>query len=94
MKKLFFLPILIFLNSCNDNNSNASKILLGHKVYDSVCISCHNQGPGPNLFENNLSKKEIIYVVNFGQGQMSGLINDLTENEIEAVAYYIIKNKK
>jgi mono/diheme cytochrome c family protein len=90
MKKVTLFIFLTFLTSCGDENSKKKKMLLGSNVYNKVCASCHEEGPGPDLYSNNLTSSEIEHLINFGKGIMPGFMNDLSENEVEAVVYYII----
>ena len=59
------------------------------------CAGCHilkaagaEGNVGPNLDQLNLSIDQIIYVVTNGIGVMQAWESILTQEEIEAVAYY------
>jgi len=91
-KKILKILVLGFLINCSDDSSTDNKISLGSEVYNNVCSSCHDLGMGPELNSSKLKFSEIVYKVTYGgQGGMPSFKNTLTENEIESVAYYILK---
>ena len=93
MKKLLGILLLGFLIGCSDESYTSNKISLGSEVYYNICSSCHDKGIGPNLDFSTLKLSEIVYKITYGGEGMPSFKNTLTENEIEAVAYYIFKIK-
>ena len=98
MKKITLIFIIIFLN----NQVLADdKMKLGLKVYNekAMCGACHilksaksNGNIGPNLDLLKPSMEQIEYVVKYGKGVMQAWDGILTQEEIEAVAYYVFTN--
>ena len=44
MKNLLFIPLVILLAGCNPeekNKNSGSMVLLGEKIYNKNCLSCH-----------------------------------------------------
>ena len=44
MKNLLFIPLIILLAGCNPeekNKNSGSTVLLGEKIYNKNCLSCH-----------------------------------------------------
>ena len=44
MKNLLFIPLIILLAGCNPeekNKNSGSMVLLGEKIYNKNCLSCH-----------------------------------------------------
>ena len=44
MKNLLFIPLIILLAGCNPeekNKNSGSMVLLGKKIYNKNCLSCH-----------------------------------------------------
>ena len=93
MKKLLAIVILGFLIGCSDDSSTSNKISLGSEVYSNVCSSCHEGGIASNLTFSTLELSEIVDKVTYGESMMPSFENILTEDEIEAVAYYIFEKK-
>ena len=89
MKKLLGIVVLGFLIGCSDDSSTSNKISLGSEVYSNVCSSCHEGGVGPSLTFSTLELSEIIDKVTYGGSMMPPFVNRLTEDQVEAVAYYI-----
>ena len=99
MKK-YLLILLIFLL----NNAYADdKMILGLDVYNNkaMCGTCHtleaadSEGQiGPNLDMLKPQIAQIINVVTNGIGVMPGWDGILTQEEIEAVAYYVFNSTK
>jgi len=48
---------------------------------------------GPNLTSSTLELSEIVDKVTYGESMMPSFEHVLTEDEIEAVAYYIFEKK-
>ena len=78
-----------------------SKIELGLDVYNNKaqCGVCHTLQAagsvgniGPNLDQHKPSIAQIIYVVTNGIGVMQAWEGILTDEEIEAVAYYVFNS--
>ena len=93
MKKAIGILVLGFLIGCSDDSSTSNKISLGSEVYSNVCSSCHEGGMGPNLTSSTLELSEIVDKVTYGESMMPSFEHVLTEDEIEAVAYYIFEKK-
>ena len=98
-KKFFFL-ILLFLFIFNSAFAE-SKMKLGSEVFNNKaqCGVCHtlkaagSKGEiGPNLDLLKPQIDQIIMVVTNGIGVMQPWDGILTEDEIEAVAYYVFQN--
>lgn len=68
---------------------------LGYKVYSAVCRICHGvdgsmgASGAANLTISQLSEEEAIAVITKGRNTMQAFENQLTEEEINAVAAYI-----
>ena len=98
MKKITLGLFLILLCSAVFADD---KMVLGLDVYNNKaqCGVCHtlkatgSSGDiGPNLDQLNLSIDQIIYVVTNGIGVMQAWESILTQEEIEAVAYYVFNS--
>ena len=96
-KKILFLFLLFFSTSVLAD----SKMELGLEVYNNKaqCGVCHmlqaanSEGNiGPNLDKIKPSMDQIIYVVTNGIGVMQAWKGILTDEEIEAVAYYVFNS--
>ena len=99
MKKI--LLVLIFLIFSFDIVLADSKMELGLKVYNNkaMCGTCHvlqsagsDGNIGPNLDHLKLQLDQIIYAVTNGIGVMQAWEGILTQEEIEAVAYYVFNS--
>ena len=98
MKKI----ILIIITTIFTTSSFADdKMTLGLEVYNNKaqCGVCHtlqsagSEGQiGPNLDQINVQMSQIIYAVTNGIGVMPPWEGILTNEEIEAVAYYVFSN--
>ena len=98
MKKIIsILYLLIFYNSTLADD----KMVLGLDVYNNKaqCGVCHtlqaagSDGQiGPNLDQLNAQISQIKYAVTNGIGVMPPWEGILTQEEIEAVAYYIFNS--
>ena len=98
-KKIF---IILFCLLFNSNLSAAdSKMELGLEVYNNkaMCGTCHTlkaaesiANIGPNLNNLKPSIDRIKYAVKNGIGVMQSWEGILTEEEIEAVAYFIFNS--
>ena len=98
IKKIIF--ILFFLTLCSTVFAD-SKMDLGLEVYSNKaqCGVCHTLQAagsfgdiGPNLDQMNFQMSQIIYAVTNGIGVMPPWEGILTNEEIEAVAYYVFSN--
>ena len=96
-KKILFIFVLIFSSSAVADD----KMALGLDVYNNKaqCGVCHtlqaagSSGDiGPNLDQLKPSIDQIIYVVTNGIGVMQAWEGILTNEEIEAVAYYVFNS--
>ena len=98
MKKIAFVLIIFFLNSLAFSDEKKE---LGLEVYNNkaMCGTCHTLQAasstgniGPNLDQLKPSIDRIIYVVTNGIGVMQAWEDILSQEEIEAVAYYIFSS--
>ena len=96
-KKILFVFFLIFSSSVFADD----KMVLGLEVYNNKaqCGTCHTLHAadsvgniGPNLDQLKLPMSKIIYAVTNGIGVMSAWQGILTQEEIEAVAYYVFNS--
>ena len=96
-KRTIFIFFLIFSNSVFADD----KMVLGLEVYNNkaqcgTCHTLHAAGSvgniGPNLDQLKLPMSQIIYTVTNGIGVMSAWQGILTQEEIEAVAYYVFNS--
>ena len=97
MKKILFIFFLLFSSSA----SGGDKMVLGLEVYNNKaqCGVCHTLQAassagniGPNLDQHKPSIAQIIYAVTNGIGVMQAWEGILTNEEIEAVAYYVFNS--
>ena len=96
-KKILFIFFLIFSSSVFADD----KMVLGLEVYKdkAQCVACHTlqaagseENIGPNLDQLKPSIPQIIYAVTNGIGVMQAWEGILTDEEIEAVAYYVFNS--
>ena len=96
-KKILFVFFLIFSSSVFADD----RMVLGLEVYNNKaqCGVCHTLQAagstgniGPNLDQLKPSMDRIIYVVTNGIGVMQAWEDVLTDEEIEAVAYYVFSS--
>ena len=96
-KKILFTFFLIFSSSAFAD----SKMELGLEIYNNKarCGVCHTLRAagslgdiGPNLDQLKSSISQIIYTVTNGIGVMQAWEGILTDEEIEAVAYYVFNS--
>tara|TARA_B100001063_G_C16396549_1_gene372788 strand:+ start:188 stop:478 length:291 start_codon:yes stop_codon:yes gene_type:complete len=87
-----WILIFLFLIGCDQNQSNKERIKLGKKIYYSKCHSCHSSPSIPNLTYHSLEINDIINQIKYGNGKMPSFINQLSDKEIDSVAYYIFSN--
>ena len=94
----YFLVVIIFINFFFSPAQSDDMFDLGKDVFlnKAVCSTCHtladagsNGQIGPNLNEIRPDKMTIINVVNNGIGVMPAYEDELTIEEIEAVAHYV-----
>jgi len=94
----YFLTVVIFFNFFFISAQADDMFDLGKDVFlnKAVCSACHvladagsNGQIGPNLNEIRPDKMTIINVVNNGIGVMPAYEDELTLEEIEAVAHYV-----
>lgn len=97
MKKILFIFFLLFTRSAFGDD----KMVLGLEVYSdkAQCGTCHtlqaagSEGSiGPNLDQLKPTIPQIIYAVTNGIGVMQAWEGILTDEEIEAVAYYVFNS--
>ena len=100
MKKIILIIITTIFTTSSFAND---KMTLGLEVYNNKaqCGVCHtlqsagSEGQiGPNLDQINVQMSQIIYAVTNGIGVMPSWEGILTNEEIEAVAYYVFSNTK
>ena len=98
MKKIILIVLIILFNK---NVFAEEKMKLGLEVYKNkaMCGTCHkmqtadsNGDIGPNLDQLKPSLDRIIYVVKNGIGVMQSWEGILSNEEIEAVAYYVFNS--
>ena len=98
MKKIIFVSFFLVL--CRFAFAD-SKMDLGLEIYSkkAQCGVCHTLQAagsvgdiGPNLDQINVQTSQIIYVVTNGIGVMPPWEGILTNEEIEAVAYYVFNS--
>ena len=96
-KKILFVFFLIFSSSVFADD----KMVLGLEVYNNKaqCGACHTLQAadsvgniGPNLDQLKPPMSQIIYVVTNGIGVMQAWESILTNEEIEAFAYYVFNS--
>ncbi len=72
----------------------------GSKIYSVNCVSCHGDagdagaGGAANLITSSLSKDDVVDRVANGKGAMLSFSGVLSEEEIEAVATYVMTLRK
>ena len=98
MKKNLFIMVLLFFSNISFADE---KMVLGSKVYNdkAQCGVCHSLQAaesdgqiGPNLDMLKPQMKQIVLAVTNGVGVMSAWEGILTEEEIEAIAYYVFNS--
>ena len=98
MKKIILITIITIFTTSSFADD---KMTLGLEVYNNKaqCGVCHtlqsagSEGQiGPNLDKINVQMSQIIYAVTNGIGVMPPWEGILTNEEIEAVAYYVFRN--
>ena len=98
MKKII---LVLFLLITSSSTSADPKMDLGLEVYNNKaqCGVCHvlqasdsNGNIGPNLDQLKPKMSQIIIAVTNGIGVMPGWEGILTQEEIEAVAYYVFNS--
>ena len=96
-KKILLIFFLIFSSSVFADD----KMVLGLEVYNDKanCGTCHTlqaagskEKIGPNLDQLKPTIPQIIYAVTNGIGVMQAWEGILTDEEIEAVAYYVFNS--
>ena len=93
--------LILFLLISSSSAYSDSKMELGIDVYNNkaMCGTCHalqaagsSGNIGPNLDHLKPSIEQIIYAVTNGIGVMQAWEGILTNEEIEAVSYYIFSS--
>lgn len=96
-KKILLIFFLIFSSSVFADD----KMVLGLEIYSdkAQCGTCHTlqaagskKNIGPNLDQLKPTIPQIIYAVTYGIGVMQAWEGILTDEEIEAVAYYVFNS--
>ena len=94
-RKILLISLFLIFSS---SASSEDKMVLGLEVYNNKaqCGVCHTLQAagstgniGPNLNQLNLPMSQIIYAVTNGIGVMPAYEDQLTLEEIEAVAHYV-----
>jgi len=94
----YFLVIIVFINFFFLSAQSDDMFDLGKDVFlnKAVCSTCHtladagsNGQIGPNLNEIRPDKMRVINTVTNGIGAMPPYEDQLTPEEIEAVAHYV-----
>ena len=97
-RKILLISLLLIFSS---SASSEDKMVLGLEVYNNKaqCGVCHTLQAaastgniGPNLNQLNPPMSQIIYAVTNGIGVMQAWEGILTDEEIEAVAYYVFNS--
>ena len=100
-KNFYLLVIIIFFNFFSIPVKSDALFELGKDVFlnKAVCSTCHtlvdagsNADIGPNLNVIRPNKMRVINTVTNGIGVMPAYENELTPEEIEAVAHYVFKS--
>ena len=95
----YFLAIIVFINFFYLPVKSDDMFDLGKDVFlnKAVCSTCHtladadsNAQIGPNLNEIRPDKMTIMNAVTNGIGVMPAYEDQLTPEEIEAVAHYVL----
>ena len=96
--KFFYLLFFVFVFLFNQQTKSDSMLDMGKDIFlnKAVCSTCHalkDAGSigqiGPNLNEIKPNKLRVINAVTNGIGVMPAYQNELTIEEIEAVAHYV-----
>ena len=97
----YFLIIIVFVNFFFLPVKSDELFEIGKDVFlnKAVCSTCHTLADagsigniGPNLNEIRPDKMRVINTVTNGIGVMPAYENELTPEEIEAVAHYVFKS--
>ena len=100
-KNFYFLIIIFFTNFFFLPVKSDAIFEMGKDVFlnKAVCSTCHtladagsNADIGPNLNVIRPNKMRVINTVTNGIGVMPAYENELTPEEIEAVAHYVFKS--
>jgi mono/diheme cytochrome c family protein len=72
----------------------------GEAIFNQSCASCHTLAAagstgtiGPNLDESQVSLEQTIEQIRNGGGQMPAFGDQFTDEQIEAVARYVVENR-
>ena len=106
----FIWLVALSLTSCNENKSpqqNTSsqtapqtKRINAQSLYMSKCVACHGAdgklgaAGAKNLAETKLSVDEVKHQIINGKGAMPPFGNQLSEEEIQAIADYVLTELK
>ena len=97
-RKILLISLFLIFSS---SASSEDKMVLGLEVYNNKaqCGVCHTlqaagskENIGPNLDQLKPTIPQIIYAVTNGIGVMQAWEDILTDEEIEAVAYYVFNS--
>ncbi|HXH18479.1 MAG TPA: cytochrome c [Chitinophagales bacterium] len=97
--RLITLTVLLF--SCKQNHRPApAPTPEGKLIYKQYCVSCHGAdgtmgaNGASNLAVSALSEEETIAIISHGRKVMTPFKEILTEDEIKAVAKYVMTMRK
>jgi mono/diheme cytochrome c family protein len=67
-------------------------------MFRKSCSGCHgsdgDSGDAPDLTSLFMARNEVILVITYGRGSMHGFADVYNENEINAIADYVISIRK
>ena len=99
INNFYFLVVIVFINFFFLSAQSDDMFTLGKDVFlnKAVCSTCHTLADagssgdiGPNLNEIRPDKMRVINTVTNGIGVMPPYEDQLTLEEIEAVAHYVL----
>lgn len=106
MKVLSFISLVIFLTfACSNNKSTATSSSTvatadGKAVFKTFCILCHGSdgkqqlNGSKDLTLSTLTEAETLQVITKGRNAMAAYESTLSEDELKAVAAYVMNFRK
>ncbi|HLP53438.1 MAG TPA: cytochrome c [Fluviicola sp.] len=107
---LFFGVVCTVIGSCKNNNSNANpssidavqnvELIDAQVLYINNCVTCHGidgklgAAGAKNLSETKLSTNGIVEQITNGKGVMPPFGDKFSNEEIKAIAAYVITELK
>jgi cytochrome c6 len=104
--KSFIWLVVLSFTSCNENKPSQNRTLSqtatqteklnAHSLYMTKCVACHGAdgrlgaAGAKNLAETKLSVDEVKHQIINGKGAMPPFGNQLSEEEIQAIADYVL----